>query len=349
MIRKVTSDGNDAVNLPADAIGAFVPLTDYDIGMFNDFVTEEVDSYFSSSIACCDSCYDDFKAHWPGVVLRDLEFQTMSRDVDTFLSASRMREVYSPAEFSSLSHFIECPRCHESIKWNMWIFEHRFSDVPHIEVAIEQLTTLGNLTPFLTLEHPFSRKVLEQVRSHASSTIPARLPDSLFRARTRESLVARGQRQDELMSFGPAPAEIVGEGRFNHAGTPMLYLGDKARTAAMEIGVKDTEICVAEICLNLPDMKILDLIDLDEDWTSFETLAAIAASALLSAPRAGTGWLKKQYVFSRFVADCARSAGFAAIKYGSTKDPDGANYVLLEPLEDFASLAKLKGLQWLTL
>mgnify|MGYP000247562826 CR=1 FL=1 len=66
-------------------------------------------------------------------------------------------------------------------------------------------------------------------------------------------------------------------------------------------------------------------------------------SALLIAPRTGEGWVKRQYLFSRFVADCARSAGFDAIRYGSTKDRNGVNYVILSPPEDLATLMRLDG------
>jgi hypothetical protein len=48
-----------------------------------------------------------------------------------------------------------------------------------------------------------------------------------------------------------------------------------------------------------------------------------------------------------FVADCARSAGFDAIHYGSTKRPDGADWVILNPAEDLKSIAFWKaGRRW---
>jgi hypothetical protein len=63
---------------------------------------------------------------------------------------------------------------------------------------------------------------------------------------------------------------------------------------------------------------------------------------LCAAPRQGEGWNKPEYVFSRFVADCALHAGFHAIRYGSTKDPHGENLVLLQP-GAFMSFATFKG------
>ena len=123
----------------------------------------------------------------------------------------------------------------------------------------------------------------------------------------------------------------------------MLYLASSAKTALLEIATPGADIHVAQLAFRLPSLLVLDLVDLDEDWSSFELFAAIANSALLAAPRTGSGWLRKQYVFSRFVADCARSAGFDAIRYGSTRDSEGWNYVLLTPPPDLSVAATLEG------
>lgn len=50
-----------------------------------------------------------------------------------------------------------------------------------------------------------------------------------------------------------------------------------------------------------------------------------------------------EYAFTRFVADCARHAGFGAIRYGSVQDGEGVNVVVLEPPSDFSSIARLMG------
>ncbi|WP_366932168.1 RES domain-containing protein [Mesorhizobium sp.] len=70
------------------------------------------------------------------------------------------------------------------------------------------------------------------------------------------------------------------------------------------------------------------LASVDEDAPGFELTAPLAASALLAAPRNREGCHKRQYVFSRFVADCARAAGYEAIRYASTKNVDGTNVVI---------------------
>ena len=346
-LRHVTSH-EDARYLPFHAIGVFLPVSQHDIDMFNDFFSDEIDSYLTSTVACCDTCYADFSSHWPGVTFRDLGFQRQSTEISWFLETSRMREVYSPAEFSTLVHFISCPRCETAITGNFWVFEHRFSDVPKVERAIDELSLLGKRTPFLLLGHQFARQVLRTIHAHAETVDRSSLPRSLFRARRVDDLSRLGQSREATETFGPAPMQYVGEGRFNHAGNSVFYVADALDTALLEIGTNGTEICVAELDLNLPPSLVLDLIELDENLASFEILNAVAFSALLAAPNTGVGWSKPQYVFSRFVADCARSAGFDAIRYGSTKDSRGSNYVLLEPPADLVDRAQLLRLHHLS-
>ncbi|MGX9424095.1 MULTISPECIES: RES domain-containing protein [Bradyrhizobium] len=71
-------------------------------------------------------------------------------------------------------------------------------------------------------------------------------------------------------------------------------------------------------------------------------LQALAQLALLSAPHSREGWVRREYIFSRFVADCAPAAGFDAIRYGSTKRPSGGNWVILAPADDLKSIASLQ-------
>lgn len=122
----------------------------------------------------------------------------------------------------------------------------------------------------------------------------------------------------------------------------MLYLANDAAVAASELGQVGEPCLVGRIKVLVP-LKVLDLIDADGDAVDSELFNALANSALLAAPRTDEGWVKRQYVFSRFVADCARSAGFDAIRYGSTKSRAGVNYVLLAPPTDIGAFIRLEG------
>jgi len=92
-------------------------------------------------------------------------------------------------------------------------------------------------------------------------------------------------------------------------------------------------------------LKILDLMKIEEG-VEHEILSAVLYSSLLSRPlsrpRAGDDFERPQYVFSRFVADCARAAGFDGICYPSTRISKGHNLVLLAPVKPLPDLGLLE-------
>lgn len=328
--------------VPAAGFGPFLPVTQDEIDIFNDCLSDEVDSWFASSICCCDFCYDAFKARWPDVAFREMEFQTQSMGTAWLVEGSRLPGIYSDAEISTFRRFVRCERCLSYGSCNVWIYEHRFSDAEDIESDIDELLTLGRQTPFLLLEHPFAQRVLAAIRAMAPTSANIISGTTFFRARTKADVARGGQAANQLATYGAPPAHAVGEGRFNHAGSPMLYLASSAEVAAAEIGQPGERCLVGELQLAAPQL-LLDLVDIDEECEHFELLKALASSALLSAPNTGKGWLKREYVFSRFVADCARAAGFDAIRYGSNRMPEGTNCVLLDPPDDPAVIVALVG------
>lgn len=321
--------------------GPFLPVCEQDVDAFNDAFSDELDSAFASSIGCCDFCYADFRERWPDVTFRRDGSEMVSIDTLWAVDEARLDGVWWPAEYSTLRRLVKCPRCGSYAPANIYLFEHRISDVEAVEESIASLSKLGAATPFLILEHPFAQTVLAAIRAEALRVSAGVLDRSLYRARRASDVRKLGQDPADPATYGPAPAPHTGEGRFNHAGAPMIYLANMEAVAAAELGVPGEDCLVGRATLLAP-LKILDLIDADGDAVEPELFNALANSALLMAPRTGEGWVKRQYVFSRFLADCARSAGFDAIRYGSTKDPKGVNYVILTPPEDLAALMRLE-------
>ncbi len=329
---------DDDLHLPQDAIGPFKPVTGSEIDWFNSIFSDEIDSAFASSIRCCDQCIDDFQQHWPGTASRNFEFQKGSIPVDLAVIQSRIPDCYSPAEVSTLIHFVRCPRCENYPQLWIWIHEHAAAD--ELETEISQLSALANRTPFLILENQFAQRVLMEIRGLGEAASTIQLPSRLYRARKAEEVEPDIDGSIPAAQFGPPLAKYVQEGRFNHAGLPMLYLADSLPTTIAEIGTPGQSFCVATLGLK-SKFKVLDLIINEPDEPKWELLGAIAASALMSAPRTGDGWVKKEYIFTRFVADCAIDAGFDAIRYGSTKLNTGYNYVLVKPPEDISKLFQI--------
>jgi hypothetical protein len=221
-----------------------------------------------------------------------------------------------------------------------WIYEHPFDVPPAFWADVGEIAALARRSPFLLLTHPFARKVFDTITTLGAAASPQLVDGSYFRARRAEGIPA-----PRLSDFGPPPARFVEEGRYNHAGHSMLYLAAAEGTALAEVASVGVPHHVAGLALNT-QLKVLDLLLKDDVESNAETLIqCLARSALCAAPRVGEGWLKPEYVFSRFLADCARHAGFDAIRYGSTKDPNGSNLVLLVPPDNIATVASLIGVR----
>lgn len=311
------------------------PVSDSQIDWLQEMVAADIDSRFTADVACCEACYEGFHRRWPGSVRFDRGFHEGAIALDSLLDgARRVNLTFSPEELSTLRHYVRCPRCLGYVRHNLWAYNHPFDGAEEFEQELQELEELAHRTPFLLLEHEFPRRVLAVVRRLAAASTAAVPPRRLFRARKAPDVTAIN-----VAAFGPPPAELVAEGRYNHAGAPMLYLADEADTAFREVEQPGVDFIVGELHL-LTRWKILDLQEIKDDGTdAWDLLNLLHHSALGSAPRTGTGWVAKEYAFTRFVGDCAKAAGFDAIRYGSTKGP-GSNYVVLEPrgLEDCGKL-----------
>lgn len=311
-----------------DLCGPVYPVDDDDIDWLQEFVSADLDSWFTSSLCCCDACYGDFTRRWPGTARGDLAFQEGAIDLGVFLEgAKRVPRVFTPAELSTLRHYVRCGRCRNYIEHNVWVFEHPFDGAEDFEDDLDILENVAHRTPFLLLEWDFPQRVLATLRRLAAAAEATEPPARLFRARNAAEITAI-----DVAAFGPPPAEHVSEGRYNHAGAAMLYLADDEETALAEIVQPGGEYLIAELTIRRP-WKVLDLFHLDEedhDEEAWPLLNLLARSALGSAPRTGAGWVRKEYAFTRFIGDCAKAAGYDAIRYASTKGW-GSNYVVLEP------------------
>ncbi|OPY96405.1 hypothetical protein A5906_03865 [Bradyrhizobium sacchari] len=301
--------------------------------IFEEYFNRDLESYFTSGISCCEHCYDDFCREWPGTAARDERFLRSGIEVSLFLSQSRIAEAFYPEEIECFAKELRCPNCYAVLDGVFYIFEHPFKVN---EFHLNSIADLAHTSPFLLLSHPFAAKVFEVITRKAviAETLPSK--SIWYRGRMARDLPA----SSTLTDFGPPPAARVAEGRYNHAGHSMLYLADSPTTVRGEMRTSEP-ICVAQIELEF-SCKVLDLMISDDVGDGDdEVIQCLARSALCAAPRKSEGWDRPEYVFTRFVADCARHAGFGAIKYGSVQCSEGVNVVVLEPPIEFASAARL--------
>ena len=262
-------------------------------------------------------CYDQFLEYWPlANEANDFEFQRSSIDLDTFYSGSkRLQFTYTKEEYDVLKHTIHCPRCGATLQANMWVYDLPFAfdiDTFEFELEIEKIAELSITTPFLLLKNEFALKIHDLLHDLVHKTTSVSLDTSLYRAR-----IAKQVERLHFDEFTVAPKQFIQEGRYNHAGEQVLYLASDMLTCFNEVNQK---LCFIAECEITKPIKILDLTAPTDSHIEYqEDLNALVFSALMSKRISTSGWHKPAYVFSRFVSDCAKSAGFDAIRYPSTK------------------------------
>ena len=303
--------------------GASTELNDEDYERVNwliQYLTDDLDSWLSSSIACCDSCYDDYVSKWPLAHTRKGGLQYQNMPAEAFYDGSRrVRGFLSETDFLRLLPYIACPNCGDSIGPNLFAFELPF-DPADFEEDLRSLGDIARLAPFLVLTNSFAQAVKTEVEQLCSSIV-ADLPSGhTFRGRSVDAGSA------SATDFGPPPRSKTREGRYNHAGRPALYLAETSMTCWEECRRPHPPFSIATFVFTRP-VKILDLSEPDEIT---EVMAALMYSNLAAAPSDGEGWDRPEYVLTRFVADCARIAGIDAIQYSSTRPGSGASLVLLD-------------------
>jgi len=195
---------------------------------------------------------------------------------------------------------------------------------------LEELDRLSRKTPFLLLTNPFAKKSLKAINDIAQRTESTIIDKKYYRARKLEK-----DKSYVEVDFKYPPKDKIGEGRYNHAGFPVIYLSDSPTTCFYELRSPNEGIAIAEMNIIKP-IKILDLIEIEDDWTSI--INVVAWSSLMSSPIEGDGWFKPQYTFTRFIADCAINAGFDAIKYPSVRRGERYNLVILDGINGWENL-----------
>jgi hypothetical protein len=233
-----------------------------------------------------------------GIVASD-KFQRRFLDLETFYLGNSLHQAYEPEKFKQLCERIECD--HGPILNSFWGYRP-----PNLETEMNEIAAVADDTPSLVLRHPLAQRVLTLIEKLGSITETLNIGVPYYRARRYDGLESR-----DPSEFLPRPASHVTEGRYNHHGHPVLYLGSDDVTCYREVGEPCSGVCISTVAITR-DMKVLNLCDVGRRMTHEEQdlLESVAASSLMAAPVRDEGWHRPEYVFTRFVADCARLAGF---------------------------------------
>ncbi|MEZ6005383.1 MAG: RES family NAD+ phosphorylase [Planctomycetota bacterium] len=191
----------------------------------------------------------------------------------------------------------------------------------------EKLDDFGDFLsryPYLGAAHRLGREIRKMITDYDTEIEPA----EWWRARRAEG-ARRFATKDMLPPDESCP---VPEGRFNHYGQRVFYLAGEDETALAEtLDHEKNEVLAWVQKFNLPKIKdVLDLIA--PDWCEEGRVPLLALGLLshmdLLAPPRDSPW-KPEYFVPRYIADCAREAGFKAIRFRSTR-AFGTNLVLFE-------------------
>lgn len=296
-------------------------MHDPELDAFEEYFYRDLEKGFGADIACCDWCRDEFLEIWPYAAHADSrQFHAGGIDLDTFYGGSYLRDEYTKTDFDRLVSRLNCPRCGNPLVGSIWAYNFPFNLPDDIERIIREVGKVARTTPFLLLQHTFCKQVLESVQALAATLPRHRLTHTVCRGRTEVG----GPIEARIEAFDFPPPHCVQEGRYNHAGHPVLYLGSDVDTCHAEL--RNSPCLVLEFEL-LEELRILDLIDpYTSDGSSFadaDLLNCLVYSSLVSARQEDNGWHRPHYVVSRFIADCARAFGIDAIRYPSTRRAAG--------------------------
>jgi hypothetical protein len=266
-------------------------------------------------------------------------FQTSDIDLNGFYDEGYLCERYTKADFDRLVCKLRCPRCDSPLGGNIWAYNLPFDVPADFERTIREVAETAHATPFLLVEHDFCRQVRAAIRSVAAVSKTQRIMQPLCRGRSQ----AHGPIPDEIVAFDYPPPKYVQEGRYNHAGQPVLYIASDVETCHAELRFAPSVVLEFEMLIEL---RILDLIDPYSQNSSAiahaDLLNCLVYSAMVSAWQDDSGWHRPHYVVSRFVADCARASGLDAIRYPSTRRT-GSNFnlVIVNPTIKLAGVARV--------
>lgn len=290
---------------------------------FGEILERDLESWFTSGIACCDKCLDDFVESWPAVYSRNITFSSCSIPFDVFYHGSRrVRECYTEEEFERYIKYVHCPRCGEPLEHNLYPYELPFQPPADFEPTVKELQELMQSTPFLVLTHPFAELTLNTIKKLYEESKPETIEGLVYRGRCITEAFAKDYSQ-----FLAPPKARVSDNRYNHAGLPALYLSFAKDTCYYEMDCP-SELWIAEFSLT-GKWKILNLNT--EGFKENDVLEYIVWSSLASSPIRGEGFYQPAYYFTRFISDCCKLVGFDAIRYPSVRVGERDNLVILSP------------------
>ena len=238
------------------------------------------------------------------------------------------------AAWAAVVSGVNCPNCGNAIELGDVVgtktaeeleWEHLQHDWDRkLRRSFDQFQAHLERWPYLGLAHPIGRRI---ARSISRMRVIVIEDQPWYRARVPNE----GRSFDTSDVMPPNPNEIaVPEGRYNHFGQSCFYLAGDKETAMQEALQGQAGIAwVQEFSVSRVE-SVLDLEPGPHGWVTpgldLLSYGLTFGGYLEREVQRAAGW-KPEYFVPRFVADCARHAGRAGIKFRSSRTY-GSNLVL---------------------
>jgi len=287
-----------------------------------------------SEIVSCpnEQSYDEGDAIWISGLPIDLQDLLMNHAVPEELEEAVVAK-------------LRCPSCGTSFKiWQEVGTKYDF-EVSHENVIDQALARHGkqlfdfygflHKNPLLEASHPFGKKILSEFKKAPRLALQK---SEWFRARVNKE-----------HGFGPAPAELVADQRYNSSGQSRWYFADNAETAVAETAKEGTawvqkfDVGNLDGLLDLRAWRADDERALDSEGEYRPPhdllLVSLVYGDLLTQrhflddiagqPDAKARQWKPEYLVSRFVAEAASAANLTGILCNSVRYP-GDNLIVFD-------------------
>jgi len=292
---------------------------------FVELFWDQLDSHYSTDFFLCDCCIEEFKKKWAGISLIDESFKGNSISLDDFYSESRLNLGFTPPDYKEFIRGMTCPFCKKVFEHNIWPYKLKL-DLDKFFEEIDDIAILAKRTPFMLLLHPFGEKVYDLINKMYEETEDSWFDFKLYRCRKLDD----SSQVYPPSEMGAPPDNKAKEGRFNHVGFGYLYVSTTEDVSCKEVrSNKSFSVCMAEIKVLKP-LKILDLTDIQNNKHRDELYKSLISSALIYNSPKSEDWDKTEYIFTRFIADCALYVGFEGINYKSRYSYEGENFVIFK-------------------
>lgn len=347
---KIVGYGENIVYLCKECDDELQPLEMYfeeddDINYAVELVAQKIASVLSMQIEHCSNCKGQDIEHFQYVAEKEeIPVSTSGIDVYDLLYENNLPEeyhkvvipnlrcsycgygeAYHPKHNPDSSEFDYSDKIYTAKEIEeFWGFEEELIEIAKsydIQISHEQIDEFieyCSINPLLAARHELAGIVFEVVQNFfvdEKTVFKMKKNTELYRGRCR----AKDSTAFEIEKMGMPPKGIASHGRYNLVGTSVLYLTSNRSGIAYEIEPKKHEVVDIATYIILDELLLFNV---DEAFNEF--------SLYISKENEESNTLKRNYLFTNFLASVCNEIGFDGIYYKGAGDKQYNNIALFE-------------------